>query len=212
MSKAAEPARTGCGPDSAARGSVLSLSTPLASVTFVAVDVETTGLDPRRDAIVELGSVKVRGGRVVDEMHTLIAIDAAIPYGAQRVHHITNEMLVGKPRIEQALQRFLPFASGCVLVEHSFKSFDVGFLERALGRQLEAPYINTCTLSRRLFPFMPKHGLAECCRRHNIRHDEAHRALGDARATAMLLIKLLELGGSRYPRLGDLVQVASVER
>lgn len=188
------------------------LQTPLSLVPFVSVDVETTGIDPRRDQIVEIGAVKVQGGSIVEEFDTLVNIDRTIPFDARRVHGISNEMLVGKPRIAEALTMLLDFAEDSVLAEHSYKAFDVMFLEQARGSVLTAPYINTCTLSRRLFPHIPKHGLEECCRRYHIAHENQHRALGDARATAQLLICLLELCSSRYPRLQDLVAVASIER
>jgi DNA polymerase III alpha subunit (gram-positive type) len=121
-------------------------------------------------------------------------------------------MLIGKPPIREALEGFLTVAGDGVLVEHSNRAFDVSFLEAAHGTRLEHPYVNTCTLSRKLFPFMPRHSLAECCKRHGIRNDSAHRALSDARATARLLIALLDLCSARYPRLEDLVAVASVQR
>ncbi len=189
-----------------------ALQTPLNLVPFVSVDVETTGLDPYRDAIVEIGAVKVQAGRILDEFDTLVSIDRTIPVGAQRVHGISNDMLVGEPRIEEALARLWRFAGDGALVEHSYKAFDVLFLERAHGSALTMPYINTCTLSRRLFPHLPRHSLEECCRRFRIAHDQRHRALGDARATASLLLRLLELCASRYPHLKDLMAVASIER
>ena len=58
------------------------------------------------------------------------------------------------------------------------------FLEHAYGTRLESPYLNTCTLSRKLFPFHRKHSLEECCRRHRIPNEQKHRALSDARASA----------------------------
>ncbi len=189
-----------------------ALDTPLDQVTFVSVDVETTGLDPRQDEIIEIGAVSVRGGQIVDEFDTLVWISRTIPYEAQRVNRITNEMLVGKPPIGEALPRLLTFVADGALVEHSHKSFDAGFLEHVHGGQLPNPYLNTCTLSRRLFPFHRKHSLAECCRRHGITHSEKHRALGDARATAQFLIYLLSVCSSRYPRLEDLIKVASIQR
>lgn len=191
---------------------MIALNTPVASVPFVSVDVETTGLDPMRDEIVEIGAVKCIGGRIVDEWSTLVDVGRTIPLAARRVHGITNAMLVGQPQIDTALATFLTFLGDGTLVEHSREAFDVLFLERAHGRRLEAPYVNTCILSRRLFPFHPKHSLAECCRRHNIPNDQAHRALSDARASARLLVALLQICSSRYPRLSDLVAVASVKR
>jgi DNA polymerase III epsilon subunit family exonuclease len=188
------------------------LSTPVHLVPFVSVDVETTGLDPRRDSIVEIGAVKVLGGKVVAEFATLVAISGTIPWDAQRVNGISTEMLVGKPKIADALSMLMVFAGDSPLVEHSHRAFDVAFLEQAHGKPLTPIYLNTCTLSRRLFPFHRKHSLAECCRRHNISNRQPHRALGDAYATGELLAFLLETCSTRYPRLQDLVAVASVER
>lgn len=189
-----------------------ALSTPLDQVSFIGVDVETTGLDPKRDAIVEIGAVKVLAGTIVDEFVTLVAVDRAIPLEAQRVNKITAEMLRGAPRITEALPLLWEFAGDGVLVEHSFRAFDVAFLEHANGSTLANPFVNTCTLSRRLFPFLRSHSLEQCCSRFAITNDQKHRALSDARATAELLVKLLELCGTRYPLLQDLVAVSSVQR
>jgi DNA polymerase III epsilon subunit family exonuclease len=190
----------------------IALATPLDQVSFISVDVETTGLDPRRDVIIEMGAVKVRGGRIVEEFDTLVSIDRAIPPDAQRVHRISADMLIGAPSIVDALPLLWEFAGDGTLVEHSFRAFDVAFLEQANGSPLTVPYVNTCTLSRRLFPFLPSHSLDKCCTRFAIVNAQKHRALSDARATAQLLIKLLELCASKYPRLQDLIAVASVER
>jgi DNA polymerase III epsilon subunit family exonuclease len=188
------------------------LSTSLDQVTFVAVDVETTGLNPRSDQIVEIGAVKVQGGRIVDEFETLVSIDRTIPFAARRVHGISNTMLVGKPSMAEVLPLLLEFADGGALAEHSYSAFDVAFLETAHGSTLEHPYISTCVLSRRLFPHIRRHSLEECCRRFRIVNRQPHRALPDARATADLLVHLLELCGPRYPRLSDLVKAAAVRR
>lgn len=185
---------------------------PLAAVSFIAVDVETTGLDPRKDAIVEVGAVKVQAGKIVAEFETLVATDRTIPWEAQRVNNITNQMLVGKPAIGDTLEMLLGFSGGGTLVEHSWKAFDVAFLEHAHGGPLAETYVNTCTLSRKLFPFHRKHSLEECCRRHAIANRQAHRALADARATAELLICLLGVCSARYPTLRELVKIAAIER
>lgn len=188
------------------------LSTPLDQVSFISVDVETTGLDPQRDAIIEIGAVKVRGGRIVDEFDTLVWTNQPIPLEARRVHHISADMLIGAPTIAEALPRLWDFARDGTLVEHSFRAFDVAFLEHAHGSPLTVPYVNTCTLSRRLFPFHRSHSLDKCCTRFAIINAQKHRALSDARATAHLLIKLLDACSTTYPLLQDLVAVASVQR
>lgn len=193
------------------------LDTPLSGVTFVSVDVETTGLDPEHDVILEIGAVKLQGKRILEEWDTLVYVDRTVPWQARRIHGIGNEMLIGKPRIAEAMRSLLAFAEDGVLVEHSNRAFDVLFLEKAHGGPIEAPYVNTCMLSRTLFPHLPRHSLDECCRRFQIVNDERtesgrHRALADARATALLLQKLLDLCSPRYPRLRDLVGACSVQR
>ncbi|GAC1319268.1 MAG: hypothetical protein NVS2B16_02710 [Chloroflexota bacterium] len=191
---------------------MLTLLTPIQHVSFVSVDVETTGLDPRRDQIVEIGAVKVTGGETVGEFSTLVSIGRAIPLAARRVHGIDDRMLVGQPSISEAMHSLLQFVGDSPLVEHSHRVFDIAFLESALGKPIDSPCLNTCTLSRKLFPFHRSHSLSECCRRFHIDNDGAHRALADARATSRLLTCLLDVCVSRYPRLKDLVDIASVQR
>lgn len=188
------------------------LTLPLELVTFVAVDVETTGLNPFSEQIVEIAAVKVQGGEVVAEYATLVAIDRTIPFQARQVHGIDNAMLVGQPRIEEALAFLLEFAAESPLVEHSLRAFDVAFLEQAHGGALPSPALSTCLLSRRLFPHLRSHSLEACCQRFGICNDGPHRALPDARATASLLTRLLELCRSRYPLLRDLLRAAAVAR
>src|SRR5690348_6827195 len=132
-----------------------ALAALLSQVEFVSLDVETTGLDPRHDEIVEIAAVRLQGGRVLDEFSTLVYIDRTIPFQARRVNGISNDMLVGSPRIHEALRMLLDFAAEGVLVEHSHRAFDLLFLDRAHGAPLPHPAINTCTLSRRLFPHLP---------------------------------------------------------
>ncbi|MGH2448021.1 MAG: 3'-5' exonuclease [Chloroflexota bacterium] len=190
---------------------MIDLDVPVNLVTFVAVDIETTGLDHHRDEIVEIGAAMVRGGRVVDDLSTLVYVDRTIPFQASRVSGIRNDMLVGAPRIEAAMAMLLGFCADGVMAEHSYKAFDVNFLERAYGARFDH-FVNTCTLSRLLFPNIRKHSLEECCRRYHVTNQNQHRAAADARATAEVLIYLLKVGGSRFPRLSDLLRIAAVER
>jgi len=189
-----------------------ALHTPIHEIPFVSVDVETTGLDPRLDQIIEIGAVKVINGQTIGEWDTLVSIDQRIPMSAHRVHGITDAMLAGKPTVQDAIRSLLVFAGDGTLVEHSHRAFDIAFLETAHGEPLPIPCLNTCTLSRKLFPFHRSHSLAECCRRYSIDNQNAHRALNDARATAQLLQHLLQACSARYPHFGDLLAVASVQR
>ena len=114
------------------------LGTSLAEVTFVVVDLETTGGAPGAKAITEIGAVKVRGGEVLGEFQTLVNPGTAIPAYITVLTGITTAMTVLAPEIEDVLPSFLSWASfesGSVLVAHNAR-FDAGFL-RAAARDLD---------------------------------------------------------------------------
>src|SRR5690625_850348 len=106
------------------------LGTPLSEVTFVVVDLETTGGSAATSAITEIGAVKVRGGEVLGEFQTLVDPGGPVPAYIATLTGITTAMVHGAPRIEQVLPSFLEFAHGAVLVAHN-AAFDIGFLKAA---------------------------------------------------------------------------------
>ena len=110
------------------------LGTPLAGVTFVVVDLETTGGTPAQCGITEIGAVKVRGGELLGEFQTLVNPAEPIPAFISVLTGITDSMVAGAPRIESALPAFLEFAQGSVLVAHNAR-FDIGFLKMAASLQ-----------------------------------------------------------------------------
>ena len=106
------------------------IGTPLAEVTFVVVDLETTGGSPNDGAITEIGAVKVRGGQVLGEFQTLVDPGREIPPYISELTGITSMMVAAAPRIDSVLPAFLEFARGTVLVAHN-APFDLGFLRAA---------------------------------------------------------------------------------
>src|ERR1700710_257695 len=110
--------------------SIEELGTPLAGVTFVVVDLETTGGSPKDSAITEIGAVKVRGGEVLGEFQTLVDPGGEIPPYISVLTGITTTMVAAAPRIAAVLPAFLEFARGAVLVAHN-SPFDLGFLKAA---------------------------------------------------------------------------------
>lgn len=129
------------------------LGTSLAGVTFVVVDLETTGGTPAQCGITEIGAVKVRGGEVLGEFQTLVNPAEPIPAFISVLTGITDTMVRDAPRIESALPAFLEFAAGSVLVAHN-AGFDIGFLKAAAAR-VGAPWpgfavLDTLQLARQL--------------------------------------------------------------
>ncbi len=177
-----------------------ALGTPLAEVTFVVVDLETTGQAPGAAAITEIGAVKVRGGEVLGEFQTLVNPGVPIPPMITVLTGITTAMVLPAPRIDSALPAFLEFAgfhSGAVLVAHNAR-FDVSFL-RAASTELGHPWpgpvvVDTLALARRALTRdeVPNFKLATLARVFAADTAPDHRALSDARATTDVLHRLLE--------------------
>lgn len=183
---------------------------PLADVTFVVVDLETTGGRPGDSAITEVGAVKVRGGQVLGEFQTLVDPGGPVPPFIQVLTGITTSMLVGAPRIEQVLPSFLEFARGSVLVAHN-APFDVGFL-KAAAAATGHPWpgfrvVDTVRLARRAVTRdeVPNYRLASLAAMFRATTTPSHRALDDARATVDVLHGILgRLGPMGVTHLEDL--------
>jgi DNA polymerase-3 subunit epsilon len=177
------------------------LGTPLSEVTFVVVDLETTGGSPAAGhGITEIGAVKVRGGVVLGELQTLVDPGEPIPPFIAVLTGITDAMVAGSPRIGAVLPQFLEFAHGCVLVAHN-APFDVGFL-RAAAEQHGVAWprfgvVDTAQLARRVVTRdeAPNCKLGTLARVFHASTTPTHRALDDARATVDVLHGLLERVG-----------------
>ncbi|MBR7743154.1 DEDD exonuclease domain-containing protein [Phycicoccus sp. BSK3Z-2] len=183
------------------QGTFDDLGTPLSSVTFVVVDLETTGGSPAECGITEIGAVKVRGGEVVGEFQTLVNPGAPIPAFISVLTGISDAMVADAPRIETALPAFLEFAAGSTLVAHNAR-FDVGFLKAAAARTERDwpafPVLDTVHLARQLVrrDEAPNHRLASLARLFRSTTTPDHRALHDARATVDVLHGLVERVGN----------------
>jgi DNA polymerase-3 subunit epsilon len=177
--------------------SIEELGTPLAEVTFVVVDLETTGGSPTDSAITEIGAVKVRGGEVLGEFQTLIDPGREIPPYISVLTGITSTMVAAAPRIGAVLPAFLEFARGAVLVAHN-APFDLGFLKAACAENgigwPPTASVDTAVLARRLLTRdeVPNCKLATLAPYFSTRTEPCHRALADARATVDVLHGLFE--------------------
>ena len=183
------------------QGTFDDLGTALADVTFVVVDLETTGGNPNDSAITEIGAVKVRGGQVLGEFQTLVNPHLPIPPFIQALTGITTAMVADAPRIESALPAFLEFARGSVLVAHN-AGFDVCFLKAAARQQgIEWPrhaVVDTVHLARQLVSRdeARNHKLSSLAALFGATTVPDHRALHDARATVDVLHGLIERVGN----------------
>uniref|UniRef100_UPI001263F10B DEDD exonuclease domain-containing protein n=1 Tax=Segeticoccus rhizosphaerae TaxID=1104777 RepID=UPI001263F10B len=177
------------------------LGTPLADVTFVVVDLETTGGSPSGAHITEVGAVKVRGGEVLGEFQTLVNPAEPIPAFISVLTGITGAMVADAPRVATVLPAFLEFAAGSVLVAHN-AGFDISFL-KAAAAQTGHPWpgfrvVDTVHLARQLVTRdeAPNRKLSSLARLFGAATTPDHRALHDARATVDVLHGLLARVGN----------------
>lgn len=180
--------------------------------TFVVFDIETTGLSPKNDMITEIGAVKIEDGKIVDEFNQLINPGRKIPDNIVKLTGITDEMVKDKPTIEEVLPNFERFIEDAVLVAHN-ASFDVGFIRykfSRIGKEINNPVLDTLELSRALFPQLKSHKLNIIAKHLNIDLINHHRAVDDAKATAEIFLKSLEILSSKgiknINRVNELVE------
>ncbi len=162
---------------------------------FVVFDIETTGLNPSRDGITEIGAVKVENGKIADRFSTFVDPGMPIPEHITKLTGITDAMVAGAPGISRAVGDFLDFAAGLPLVAHN-ASFDTGFIRhhaRQCGIEFSNTIVDTLQLSRKLFPELNRHKLDIVAKHLGVSLKNHHRAVDDAQATAEIFIKCLEI-------------------
>ena len=158
---------------------------------YIVLDIETTGLDPKTEKIIEIGAARVRCGRVEETFQTLVNPARKLEDRIVELTGITDDMLCGAPYIETVLPAFLEFVGEDLLLGHSVR-FDYSFLKRAAVNQncsFEKKAVDTLKLARLCLPELPSRSLGALCEYYEIAHT-AHRALGDALATHALYQKL----------------------
>ena len=181
---------------------------------YIALDMETTGLRPEEDHIIELAAVRFRDGKMVGEdfYTTLIFSPSPIPAAARAVNGITDEMVKDAPRLDAALAGFFaafPDAIGgeTPICAHN-AGFDMGFFMAAVKRcgfAAHPRYIDTLKLARRMLPKAANHKLGTLQKLLQLPEGAAHRAGGDAAVCGYLMARLLEMQekGQEGPLHGD---------
>ena len=161
------------------KGTLINKYTP----NYVIFDLETTGISPNYDEVIEISALKVKGGEVVDEFNTLVNPGRKIPFGATKVNGITNAMVAEAPAFSHVLAEFLDFAEDLVLVGHNIARFDMKFIwrdaEQYFGEIPQNNYVDTLQVARKHLPKMEHHRLADLAEHYGISSEGAHRALND---------------------------------
>ena len=161
-------------------------------MNYTVIDLETTGLSPRYDKIIEVAAVRIRDGQPVEEFQQLVHPELPIPEYISAITHITDEMVADAPTISDVLPKYLEFLGDDVIVGHNV-SFDINFIFDREVALYDTPfannYINTVRLAKRIVE-IPRYRLCDLCAYFAIQSDNAHRALADCRMTHELMCKL----------------------
>ncbi len=152
---------------------------------YVIFDLETTGVSPEYDEVIEISAIKVINGAVTEEFSTLVNPGRSIPYSASEVNGITDDMVKDAPKFDKALKDFIDFAGDLMLVGHNINSFDMKFIWRDamkyFGQTIANDYADTLSIARAYLPGLGHYTLSDLARRYGIDPSGAHRALSDCR-------------------------------
>jgi len=173
----------------------------LRDVDFVVIDIEAIAGKSRPTRIIEIGACRIAAGRIVDEFESLVNPDRSLPPFISTLTGITEEMLASAPRFPEIANRWLSFAGDAVLAAHN-SSFDVTLLNQEIARvfpgcRMRNSEICTVQLARRVLPNLERHHLDAMAHHFGFKVTGRHRAAGDARATARVLLHLLDELGMR---------------
>lgn len=150
---------------------------------FVCFDCETTGLEPHNDRIIEIAVAKFNYKGIIESFETLIDPERIIPPNTIEIHHITNDMVAGKPKAAEVIPQILKMIDNHILVGHGIQ-LDVGFVQEECKRSCipcnlaKNPFLDTLRMAR-LYGETPVNSLQRLRQHFNIAEEGAHRAMSD---------------------------------
>ena len=163
--------------------------------SYVVFDLETTGLSPDKNKIIEIGAVKVVDGAITERFSTFVNPEVPIPYNIEQLTSIKDDMVLDAPRIEEILPEFMKFCEGTVMVAHNAE-FDTGFIRRnceRMGLPFDFTIADTVALARILLPQLNRFKLDTVAKAVGVSLDHHHRAVDDAACTAEIFVKFIEM-------------------
>ena len=170
-------------------------SQDLANATYCVLDLETTGFSFRTEKITEIGIMKVKNGKVLDEFSCFVNPEKPIPQRVVEVTNITDDMVKDAETIDKVFPKMMEFIGDSILVAHN-ADFDIGFLKynaKELGYTLNNTYLDTLRLAKELFPDYKKYKLGIIAENLGIKVEVAHRALDDVDTTVKVFNVMLDM-------------------
>lgn len=172
---------------------------------FVCLDCETTGLDPEKDEIIEIAIARFNFNAIIESFETLIEPSFPIPEESIAIHHISDEMVKGKPKVQEVLPRIFAFVNNHIIVGHGITN-DISFLS-ASARKYAIPnslssnrYLDTLRLAR-LYGESPTNSLETLRKHFKIAEEGAHRAMNDV----IVNIEVFKFLSKRYKTITQIL-------
>ncbi len=163
--------------------------------TYVVFDIETTGFSPQNCQIIEIGAVKVTGGKITDRFSTFVNPGVPIPFRIEQLTSINDQMVADARPIEAVLPDFLDFCGDAVMAAHN-ADFDMSFIIENCHRQgieREFTYVDTVGMARFLLPALNRFKLDTVAKAVGVRLENHHRAVDDAACTAEIFVRFVEM-------------------
>jgi DNA polymerase-3 subunit epsilon len=162
---------------------------------YCVFDFETTGTSARNDKVIEIGIAKVSNGKIVDTFSSFINPGRPVPYYITQITGITNSDVQDAPFFDEVFYQIKEFIGDSILTAHNL-NFDHAFLKHECANyeleMLQNHAICTLRLARILYPNLPSKSLGNLVKQLKIRHRNVHRGLGDATATAKVLLRMFQ--------------------
>lgn len=166
---------------------------------FILLDLETTGLSPQYDEIIEIACIRIKDLSIVDTFHTLVHPVYEIDEFITELTGITNEMVADAPPIENVLPEVLEYISSDIIVGHNV-NFDINFLYDAflekMGSFFSNDFVDTMRLARKMLPDLPHHRLRDMLSYFGITPSGSHRAFCDCESTLSCYLRLLDIASA----------------
>ncbi len=182
--------------------------------TYCVLDLETTGFSATTEKITEVGIMKIKNGKVLDEFSCFVNPEKHIPQRVSEVTNITDDMVADSETIDKVFPKILDFIKDSVLVAHN-APFDMGFLKqnaKNLGYEFDYTYLDTLSLAKDLFPDYKKYKLGKIADNLGIKVEVAHRALDDVDTTVKVFNVMMDMLKKRgAKKVEDIDKVSSNE-
>ena len=163
--------------------------------TYCVLDLETTGFSAKTEKITEIGVMKVKEGKVLDEFACFVNPEKPIPQRVVEVTKITDDMVKDAETIDKVFPKLLEFLGDSVLVAHNAE-FDIGFLKQNaenLGYKFDYTYVDTLKMAKDIFPDFKKYNLGKIADKLKIKVEVAHRALDDVDTTVKVMNVMMDI-------------------